>query len=342
MTASQGWLLGPGLGPGVTFVDPGDVAVSHNGDMAARSVIQGPGVTRENEEIVWSLGQNNTRRIVTRTGDEVMVDQVTSAPITDLGRTRVAADGTVLFFARINDDVPGIWQQEEPGATIRPRILADTDGDLGPGLGPDVAFRSFSQPSATANGDFSVFARLQMPLDSNDATTDRGIWSVPRDSRPRLIARIGQDIPSNAGLGNGFKLLGVGDSIATEFGILFGGRLDGPKVNGDNDSALFIALEDQMRLVLRKGDTVDVDTGAGIDLRRIVEIDVPDFFEGDGRPHVFNEHAQFVVKLRFDDGNSGLFTVTVPEPAAVTHALLGAILGGCVALIQSRRIPRTA
>ena len=86
----------------------------------------------------------------------------------------------------------------------------------------------------------------------------------------------------------------------------------------------------QLQMVTRIGEQIEVAPG---DLRRVAGLDL--LFGGgadDGQPLVFNDAGQILFWAYFEDGSTGIFVSTVPEPA-------GAVLGtaACATLLLRRR-----
>ena len=94
-----------------------------------------------------------------------------------------------------------------------------------------------------------------------------------------------------------------------------------------------------LRLIVRQGDTIDVDDGPGIDLRTIRYLSVFSSNTGndDGRGSGFNDLGQLAFKATFTDGATGIFVsdrvAVIPEPSSL---LLAGLVG--VAFILSTRV----
>ena len=82
----------------------------------------------------------------------------------------------------------------------------------------------------------------------------------------------------------------------------------------------------QLKLVLRRGDQVDVDNGPGVDLRTVDFIDAGFYGSGADPPHTFNDKGQILLSLQFTDGSSGLFVSNAAVPEPTTIALLAAAM----------------
>jgi hypothetical protein len=99
--------------------------------------------------------------------------------------------------------------------------------------------------------------------------------------------------------------------------------------------------------VVRVGDQVDADPGAGVDLRTVnpIGFDTSDFNGNlfvsggeDGRRVAFRDTGYLAYTLYFDDGTAGVFTSFLPEPAS---AGLVAVVGLAVVRLRRRPAGRT-
>jgi len=123
------------------------------------------------------------------------------------------------------------------------------------------------------------------------------------------------------------------------------GLFDGGGVTAPDNFGLFVrTVEGDTSLVVRAGDLVDVDGGAGVDLRRVGSA-TPAPLEAiigfnfgtngeDGLASGFAESRALALRLQFTDGTQGVFTTVVPEPASL--ALLFA--AGPALLARRRRM----
>jgi hypothetical protein len=105
------------------------------------------------------------------------------------------------------------------------------------------------------------------------------------------------------------------------------------------NQGLFAGTPDNVILVVRKGDIIDVDPTAAIDNRTVSAIN---FLTGtsneSGQGMSFNDAGSLVYRLSFTDGSSGIFvsSVAVPEPATIA-LLAGTAFLGTLGAYQYRR-----
>src|SRR5262249_8782714 len=121
--------------------------------------------------------------------------------------------------------------------------------------------------------------------------------------------------------------------------MAFFGRLTGPGVTAANNEGIWAQdLSGVLRLIVRSGDSLDVDDGAGVDLRMIKSIgvlDSPGLSTAVQRGLQINDRGQVEFEALFTDGSSGIFVsnaVAVPEPNTASFLL-------CVALTMAHKFP---
>ena len=185
--------------------------------------------------------------------------------------------------------VPVVEQgQTAPGTFLNPEFqflgqpLINTAGD--------VAFTTSLTGAAVNEGNNNaiykaVGGELQIVARQNDLVPDAS------DS-----ARFGE-------LGNAIYFNDAGQ-------VAFAIDLQGPSIVEDvNDIAIFAEIENELRLIARRGDLFDVDPDPLVeDLREIVSFSSSSRAgANDGRPSPFNAAGQFVFHLEFTDGSHGLF-----------------------------------
>jgi hypothetical protein len=115
--------------------------------------------------------------------------------------------------------------------------------------------------------------------------------------------------------------------------VIFVSSLVGAVTPGIDDRALCrVDAAGNLSKLLQRGDLFDVDPSAATDLRTISVLSL----EGqlavlDAHAAVeysFNDQGRLLFSLDFTNGTNGLFTTSVPEPAALTLVLLGILAWG--------------
>ncbi len=105
--------------------------------------------------------------------------------------------------------------------------------------------------------------------------------------------------------------------------VAFLATLTGSGVTAADNQGLYAGQAGGLVKIVRTGEQVDVDPGAGVDLRTVSSIgfNLTGLPGGeDGRGLAFNDSGLLAYRLFFTDGTSGVFTsqfTPVPEPAAV-------------------------
>ena len=325
--------LGPGLASGATFtgfasdanpVSPGQDAV------AIRANVTGGDINFFTQQGSWLMENAGPPNIVVQSGVSGSLGPQIPGTFTGLSRPSINSAGVVSFFGIVDAATSGAWRIS-PGGSPEPRVVTGTDGLLGPGLGTGVTFTSF--PASFA-GVFSnageLFTRATIAGPGVTSANDTGIWRVS-DSGVELIAREGS-LPTIAGLPAG-ATMSLGNLMTTDHGFIVGVLLQGPGLDEENNSAALSWSNGTFSLLVRTGDMVDVDPGAGEDLRRIQEFALfqNDPSSGaDGLPRSFNANGLVSMKLSFTDGSNGIFTTVVPEPSGFVLASLAILAVLCV------------
>jgi len=112
--------------------------------------------------------------------------------------------------------------------------------------------------------------------------------------------------------------------------VAFLASLTGPGIDSGNDFGLWAEIDDEIRLIVREGDQIEVAPG---ETRTVKYVRFQDGWEDDpyGRS-AFSDSGWITFSLTFDDGTNGVFAA-IPEPA--TFCLLA--LGAGVMLRRPRR-----
>jgi len=174
------------------FNDSGNVAVRGSAS------ITGPGAI-ESIEGIWSTAPGGSLQPVALKGGAAPDTGTFYAGPFAVGSPVLNAQGHTAFYGFLggggathtNDE--GIWRQTSSGLEIVVR-----EGDLAPGLGPDVRFgnRSFgAAPAINAAGDVAFLSTLTGP---GAPPNRQAIWSRASGGPLRLVARSGGAAPGTS------------------------------------------------------------------------------------------------------------------------------------------------
>lgn len=279
------------------------------GDVAFRARIDGPGTDDSNRFGLWAQ-RSGTLELVARGGQ--------SAPGTPVGtnflnflepgfnnHAAVAFRATLSGSGVTAQNDKGLWL-DQPGS---PHLVARA-GDASPETS-GALFADFSRPLVNGNNVVAFSGRLAGA--SVTTENDSGAW-VENAGLLQLIAREGDAAPGiDALFGETLEIYAmnaIGQTILES-------TLMGAMVTPANDHALWVHDQSgDLRLVLREGDTVEVQPGDF----RIVSGYVLTFLRSggqDGKKEILNDAGQLVLTLAFTDGSSGIFITTVPEPSSL-------------------------
>lgn len=199
----------------------------------------------------------------------------------------------------------GIWRRQGVGVLS----LIVRDGVAAPGA-PGEVFYSFSDLTMNANGDL-VFVGT---LDNLSADQDNGIWRKNNNQPLTLLAREGSQAP---GASARFQFPSSGNIVPrptmnNNGDVAFtAGLVQEPGgADSTNNNGVWATVGDELVLIVRKGDVVDVDPDPGVqDNRTISAIAFNGIAGGDDAfPHSLNDAGRLTFKLTFVDGSSGIFT----------------------------------
>jgi hypothetical protein len=316
---------GPRMGPGIVFAGLTFPYFNANGKMLFGAQIS-PGAP--NESGLWTLEDTDLRLIATEGDAGALGPQIPGATFVDnFASYDINAAGEIIFENRISTGTQGLWRHRASGNVAI--ALGRTDGPLGPQLGPGIGFNDFLGTAVNEEGELAFGASFNP--ESNLGDIEFGIFETDNGSiHPIALRRRDDALGPQLGPGVFFSRLGF-PLLNNADQIVFEGGLTGAGVNSTNDEAIWAFLDDQLALVVRKGDSIDVDPTSAIDLRAISDL----HFIGahsplsEGRNSYFNDAGQFAFRADFSDGTSGIFIATIPEPRA---AELVAVSTGIVVL----------
>jgi hypothetical protein len=236
-------------------------------------------------------------------------------------------------LAYVADDIFGgtsVWVHDQGGNAM----LVAVAGSQAPGLESGVSFKTLSLPVLNDRGRAAFPAYLAGPGVAPNVN-DFGIWTQRGGSLTKVV-RLGDPAPEMVNA----PFIYIDPAISfNRNGQLAFLALAGQVGFGLSETGIWATDQNGLlRLIVRTGQQIDVDDGAGVDLRTISDLsfDTPDLGgtgNGDGLGSAFNEWGQLVFGARFTDGSRGVFVsnlVRAPEPqslllAAVFFAIPAAI-----------------
>lgn len=187
-------------------------------------------------------------------------------------------------------------------------------------VGGSVSFNNFpTGPVINGAGEVAFIASL---FNTTTSQLSSGVFvGTPGSLQP--VAVQGTAAPG----GGTFSFLDGLPPVLNDAGqVAFITNLTGAGVNSTNDTTLFAGAPGELLKIVREGDLVDVDPGAGTDNRTVAAGGISFLFNAgsqDGRGLSFNDDGLIVYGLSFTDGSSGVFTSLVPEPAGLTALAAG-------------------
>jgi hypothetical protein len=202
------------------------------------------------------------------------------------------------------------------------------EGSQAAGLPEGVLYGNFdvSEVDPILNhSDRMAFAGYLTPGGIITTENDSAVWRSDDDG-VHLLAWEGAPAPGTEP-GVVFASFDPGEpfeslAMNTPGQVLIDARLRGPGVTGDNDAGLWLASSSgDVSLVLRKGQSFEVRPGEYRILDYFVVADLGAGGE-DGRLNSFNDQGQIAIAADFTDGSSGVFILTIPEPATLGLAFL--------------------
>lgn len=318
-----------GVNFGTFFENP---VINGAGQVGIYGSLSGTGVTATNDTGLW-IGTVGSVQLIAREGDAapetpagVNLSSLRGPGINDAGQVAFGADLVGAVTTLTNS---GIWAGT-PGSIQ----LVVREGMAAPGTSAGVNFGNLSL-TPVLNGAGEVIFIGQLVGSGVTTSNDRGIW-IGTPGSLRKIFREGDAAP---GTGAGVVFSGSsGLPAANALGqVAFQGVLGGTGVTTDNDRGVWATdLAGNLLLVVREGDSFDVNEGPGIDLRTIAGVSGVEGGGEDGRGDLFTDSGQIFLSLDFTDGTSGIFIASVPEPSA-----LGALALAVMALQRRTRRSRT-
>jgi hypothetical protein len=327
----------PGFDPGVVFSARSIPIFNDAQDFVIDADVAGPGITTANDRGIWTS---------TGAGLALIARQGDPAPGTNSGETfgafrpstfttptpllainnagNVAFNATMLGAPSSSDR--GVWSNASGELTLVAR-----KGDEAPGAGGN--FTNVFDPRINAAGDTAFVAQ------TTNFLAGSGIWKETDDGLS-LVAIQGMQAP---GLDDGIQFSSFfhfldgptpfvfnGDGEMAFVANLFSPFGSGVTVDGTNNTALYLTIDDVLTSVAREGDLFEVVPG---DFRTIAGL----FLSAgtgneDGLQSGFNEVGQLAFRLSFTDGSQGIFVYAVPEPSSLIL-----LATSCLLFLRCRR-----
>jgi hypothetical protein len=293
-------------------------------------------VTDDNAWGIWS-GRRSGLALTVRAGDQAPgttpnkdFHSFSHVTLNDSGRIAFLGYLKPDSLFPLTDDLEGVWSNGSGSL----QLLAQS-GSRAPGTPAGIIFLggpgsggTFSRPVINNEGKVAFVANLSEEGMPNFVDFDRGIYSDLHGSL-QLIVREGDQAP-DLPLGVLIDDLPLEPPSLNNLGQLAFAATLRRHVGGvtaDNDAAIWAQDRNgDLRLVIRKGDSIDVDNGPDVDLRTVTSsLFLPGSGNQDGTPNFFNDLGQLVFRAEFSDGSAGVFVwspFTIPEPASLHLVVL--------------------
>ncbi len=281
------------------------IRLNRSGQSAFLGNLSGPGVDPSNDEGIW-IGGPGSLSLFLRKGDRAP-GTPPGVFFSELPRPKFDDDGIVTIQAVLagatidatNDE--GFWSGDGDSLT-----LLVWEGQSAPGTPPGVVFRGLLGPARNGIGQIAFGGGLSGP--GVDNSNDGGIWTNAGGPLS-LLAREGDRAP---GTPPGVVFLSLGAPFLNDEGqIAFRAPLTGPGVDDTNFNGIWFAdANGHLRLVVRRGDRIDVNNDPQIDDLRTISALI--FNVAD-----FGASNQLAFKALFTDESQGIFIATVRCPADI-------------------------
>lgn len=188
----------------------------------------------------------------------------------------------------------GIWAGSAYGLTLVAR-----DDDPAPGTSDDFGNLQYSSPCMNGAGEVAFRA---------SAGAAYGIWA----GQPGALELVARGHTQAPGVPTGVKFASLNDPAINNTGaVAFVGILEGTGVTSDNDRAVWAQAGDELFLVAREGDSIEVSPGVFKTLKELGYASIKPVGNEEGRASTFNDMGQLALELSFTDGSSGIFLATV-------------------------------
>lgn len=326
----------PGLEPGVYFSSStllsSNLAVNSRGAAAFSAFVNGPGVTADNNQAVWS-GRPGELTVTVRKGDPAP-QAGPDVSFNGFGGLWMNGSGDQYFRSALSG--PAVTQDNDTALWVGQRgdiRLLAREGDPAPGKPANVVFGSFVGDDLGETG--LALASADLRGAGIDETNDQAFW-LGRPGQLELL--IAEDEPPGGvepGVAFDFDYAAVRDAFLNgRDDVILATSLRGPGIDDSNDEGIWARnhATGEWMLIVRDGELLDgrVIDRAGFNFT----------FNPGGRP--FNDYAVFVFTAHFTDGTSGVYAAQVPEPATAWIVVTGAIFARRASRREKRRVTALA
>jgi hypothetical protein len=308
--------LGPGLGGGTVFTASFLVATDFrtNDAIAFGGIANGPATSGQNQLGLWrhAGGVNSPFALAGQAGalGPGLAGPDVFSLFDGLG---INESGKTAYYATLNNQARGVWKNSE--GVNSPLALTGRTDDLGPGLGAGISFADFPRlisptpTQITENGQV-LFQGILSPGNRRGLWLNGGDHNIP-------IAVAGETGGLGPGLGPSMKFIEFDSrTVMNSSGLVaFQAELThpGPVFPSDNHG-VWAYVNGGLELIARSGQQMDVDWGAGIDLRTVSFVDIHSGTSHSGIDSL-NDSGELAFRVGFTDGSQGVFVAhLVPEP----------------------------
>jgi hypothetical protein len=297
-----------GISAGVNFAAFSSPAINDNGRIAFFGNLTGTGVTTANDEGLWRSTTGTNLELVVREGDQAP-GIPTGNNFSLLGSPVFNNAGHVAFAGRVvgpditSENQYGIWSTRSGQLSLDYR-----SGEPAPQLGEGAAFGMLAVPAMNHDNRMAFLAAVTGP------TTLTAIFNEGRTGSLELVAATTQSAPGTpTGVTfssfTGTQSYHIRPGMNASGQVAFFGKVTGSVITTANDFGIWATdLAGELHLVAREGDTIDVDPGAGTDLRTI---NVLSFYTGtgneDGNHSGLNDSGLIAFSATFVGGGGGVF-----------------------------------
>ena len=294
-----------------------DKRINASGQVGFAAAISGAGVGGSNDRAlyVWTpSGGNGTLALAAQTGSVAPGTSATIKFVLMDDQPGFNNAGQLAFKSQLTSDVPGelnlvnnsgIWAGAPGNVQLVYRSNTPTPIAGLTFRGPEPS------PRINASGQVAFFSLVT----GFDVTTanDRVLW-ITTPSGIQMVAREGSAAPG-ALSGVNFATLDPIAAINAPGQVAFTAVLTGTGVTTANDRGLWAGTYDNVQLVAREGDVLDLDSGPGQLLKTIQTISFANGFSspvGSSADAAFNDSGAIAWQAQFTDATTAVFLTSVP------------------------------